>query len=98
MLNDTILAWVIGAFGSICGIYFGYSGYKRTERKDNQQEGKESATLFSDIGYIKSGIDDLKRKQEKSDERHIEIITRLTSVEESTKQAHKRIDGIIEKE
>jgi hypothetical protein len=98
MLNDTILAWVIGVFGSICGIYFGYVGYKRTERKDNLREGKESATLFSDIGYIKSGIDDLKRKQEKSDERHIEIITRLTSVEASTKQAHKRIDEIIEKE
>lgn len=98
MLNETIIVAVIGVIGTVCGIYFGYSGYKRTERKDNQQEGKESATLFSDIGYIKSGIDDLKRKQEKSDERHIEIITRLTSVEASTKQAHKRIDEIIEKE
>jgi hypothetical protein len=98
MLNETIIVAVIGVIGTICGIYFGYSGYKRTERKDNQQAGKESATLFSDIGYIKSGIDDLKRKQEKSDERHIEIITRLTSVEASTKQAHKRIDEIIEKE
>jgi hypothetical protein len=97
-MNETIFVAVLGVIGTLCGIYFGYSGYKRTERKDNQQEGKESATLFSDIGYIKSGIDDLKRKQEKSDERHIEIITRLTSVEESTKQAHKRIDGIIEKE
>lgn len=97
-MNETIFVAIIGVIGTLCGIYFGYSSYKRTERKDNQQEGKESATLFSDIGYIKSGIDDLKRKQEKSDERHIEIITRLTSVEASAKQAHKRIDELIEKE
>ncbi len=37
--------------------------------------------MASDIGYIKAGIDDLKRKQEKSEERHIEVITRLTAVE-----------------
>lgn len=97
-MNETIFVAVLGVIGTLCGIYFGYSGHKRTERKDNQQKGEESGTLFSDIGYIKSGIDDLKRKQEKSDERHIEIITRLTSVEASTKQAHKRIDEIIEKE
>lgn len=97
-MDNTMLVAVIGLISTLCGIWFGYSGYKRSERKDNQQEGKESAILLSDIGYIKSGIDDLKRKQEKSDERHIEIITRLTSVEASSKQAHKRIDEILDKE
>ena len=96
-MNKTIFVAVLGVIGTLCGIYFGYSGYKRTERKDNQQEGKESATLFSDIGYIKSGIDDLKRKQEKYDERHIEIIARLTSVEASAKEANKRVDELVEK-
>ncbi len=79
-------------------MYFGYKNFKRIEHKDSVQDGKESATILTELGYIKSGIDDLKRKQEKADERHIDIITRLTSVEASVKQAHKRIDEFVEKE
>ena len=33
-------------------------------------------------------------KQEKQDEQHIEVISRLTAVESSAKQAHKRIDAV----
>lgn len=98
MVNETMLVAGLGVLGTISGIYFGYANYRRAESNENEQEGKQSGTLFSDIGYIKSGIDDLKRKQEKSEERHIEIITRLTSVEESTKQAHRRLDEMVEKE
>lgn len=95
-MGDATFVGVLGVIGTVCGILFGYETHRRAAVKAGQEQGKESATLFSDIGYIKSGIDDLKRKQEKSDERHIEIVTRLTSVEVSTKQAHKRIDELLE--
>ncbi|NLK40370.1 MAG: hypothetical protein GX303_09070 [Clostridiales bacterium] len=39
-------------------------------------------------------MDDIKRKQEKQEQQHIEVISRLTAVEASAKQAHKRIDTI----
>jgi len=54
--------------------------------------------MLSDIGYIKGGIDDIKHKQEKSDDRHIELCERVTAVESSASQAHKRIDRIENKE
>ena len=55
---------------------------------------KNSGTLLSDIGYIKSGVDDLKRKQETSELRHYALVERVTKVEESAKSAQHRIDKI----
>ena len=60
--------------------------YKRNHRVDSENEGRESGTLLTEIGYIKAGVDDIKRKQEKQDERHLEIISRVTAVEQSAKQ------------
>ena len=49
------------------------------------------------FGYIKSGGDDIKRKQEKEDERHVQVVSRLTAVEASAQQAHHRPDKLEEK-
>ena len=85
---------LIGAVGTICGVIFGYLGYQKGVKKDCLNNGKDSGSLMSDIGYIKSGIDDLKRKQETSESRHYALAERVTKVEESAKQAHHRIDDI----
>ncbi len=94
MTDMAILTAVIGAVGGLCAIAFGYATYKRNRKADDSSEGKESGTLFTEIGYIKSGIDDIKRKQDKQDERLLQISERLTAVEASSKQAHKRIDRL----
>lgn len=89
---------VIGVISTVCAIVFGYSAFNRNKKKDDSESGEKSGTVLTEIGYIKSGIDDIKRKQERQEEKqeaqHIEVITRLTSVEASAKQAHKRIDRL----
>jgi hypothetical protein len=94
MTDMAILTAVIGAVGGLCAIAFGYATYKRNRKADDSSEGKQTGTLFTEIGYIKSGIDDIKRKQEKQDERYTVTIERLSAVEASAKQAHKRIDRL----
>jgi hypothetical protein len=84
----------VGVAGTICSIVFAYVGYQRGAKKESSDDGKTSGTLMSDIGYIKSGIDDLKRKQETSEMRHYALAERVTKVEESAKQAHHRIDEL----
>ena len=37
--------------------------------------------IISEIGYVKSGIDDIKRRQEKMDERHYALQSRVTALE-----------------
>lgn len=98
MSEIAILSAILGLLGTVCAIVFGYASYKRNCRTDNKDDGKESGTILTEIGYIKSGVDDIKRKQDKQDERHIEIISRVTAVEQSAKQAHHRIDRIEGKE
>jgi len=94
MSEVAILSTVLGLLGTVCAIAFGYATYKRNHRIDDENEGKESGTILTEIGYIKAGVDDIKRKQEKQDERHLEIISRITAVEQSAKQAHHRIDRL----
>ena len=94
MNEIALLATALGIMGTICAIVFGYATFKRNKKIDDSTEGKESGTILTEIGYIKSGVDDIKRKQEKQDEHHIEVISRITAVEQSAKQAHHRIDRL----
>lgn len=91
--NATIFT-IIGAVGAACGVLFGYVGYLKGTKKDSRAAGEKSGTLLTEIGYIKSGIDDIKRKQERQDEQHIDTVKRLAAVEASAKQAHKRLDEL----
>lgn len=55
---------------------------------------KRDTTVLSEIGYIKSGVDDIKAEQREQRKTNTEFVSRLTAVEASTKQAHKRIDTL----
>jgi hypothetical protein len=85
---------MLSAVGIICGVVFGYLGYQKGVKKECKDDGKNSGTLMSDVGYIKAGVDDLKRKQETSELRHYALVERVAKVEASTEQAHKRINEI----
>lgn len=97
MVTQEVLAYIIGIVGTLSGIVFAVIAYKRNNKTDNESKGKESGMMMTEIGYIKSGVDDIKRKQERQEEHHIEVISRLTTVEESAKSAHHRIDGLEDK-
>ena len=97
MVTQEVLAYIIGIVGTLSGIVFAVIAYKRNNKTDNESKGKESGMMMAEIGYIKSGVDDIKRKQERQEEHHIEVISRLTTVEESAKSAHHRIDGLEDK-
>ncbi len=88
---------ILSIISLVCAIVFGYLAFFRNRKKDDTEEGRTSGTLLSDIGYIKSGVDDIKNEQKEQRKTNIEVVSRLTAVEESTKQAHKRIDEIRKK-
>lgn len=90
--------WLTAALsfaGTVLAMAFGYVAFLRNRRKDDAEDGQQSGKVLTEIGYIKSGIDDIKRKQEKQDGQHIEVMTRLAKVEASASQAHKRIDNLF---
>ncbi len=88
---------LISIIGGIAGIVFGVITYARNRRQDNTSEGQRNGEIMSELGYIKSGVDDVKRKQERSDETIMGFMRDITAVQESAKQAHKRLDILEER-
>lgn len=91
-----VISSVVAVVSAIIGIYYSVKNNKRAETHDTENEAKSAEMILCEIGYIKSGIDDLKAQQRKQDERYIELSSRVTAVEASAKQAHHRIDHLEE--
>lgn len=89
-MNYTLIVSIIGV---LCTASAAWLGYRNGIRKDGNAEG----SLRSDIGYIKSSVDDLKNDQRNFNNLHYELAERVAKVETSDKSAHHRIDGIEEK-
>lgn len=67
-------------------------GFMRTTKKDAKDDGAQAATMMSDIGYIKSGVDDVKAEQRTQRIWNEDMVVRMAKVEASAAQAHKRLD------
>ena len=91
------IALVLGILGTVCSIIFGYALFRRNNKSDDNSEGKQAGIMLSEIGYIKSGVDDIKRKQDTQDTFNLKIMAEITSARDSAASAHKRIDGLEER-
>lgn len=96
MTDIQLLGIFVSIAAAIFGIVFGITTWQRNRSVEDKNEAKETGQILTEIGYMKSGVDDIKRQLEKQDERQIEFSQKLYSVEASTKSAHKRIDNIEE--
>lgn len=94
MENFTIAAALIGIGGTISGIVLGWSARSREIKKEVRNDAEIETTLRTDLEYLKRGVDDIRLEQRAQGQRMDAIAERLTRVEESAKQAHKRIDRI----
>lgn len=88
------LTAVISIACTVLGAAIGFATFRKNGEKDAEEKGKADGVVLTEIGYIKAGIDDIKRKQDRQDELYIKIAERLTAVEASAKQAHHRIDRL----
>lgn len=91
------LSLLISLAGVVSGFVFAYIGYQKGKRSDSLDKGQAMGSFLSDIGYIKAGIDDLKREQRETGAKLSSLSERLCRCEESAKQAHKRIAELTER-
>lgn len=77
--------WQIGIFCTVISIgislVFSLLSHKRNVKKDSESAGEGRGVLQSDIGYIKAGIDDLKRENRAVNLKLDSISERVTRVE-----------------
>jgi len=92
--------WQIGILCTLAGLVmsfvFSFLTHKRNEKHDIENMSAGRGVLQSDVGYLKAGIDDLKRENKAVNIKIDNISERVTRIEESCKQAHKRIDELKE--
>lgn len=93
----------VGVLISIAGVIIAYLGYqvnKQHNQKKDQENIKDDATkdavIETKLDNISNGVENI-RIDLRANERAIGAMgERITRVEESTKQAHKRIDDVDE--
>lgn len=71
-----------------------FLGFMRTSKKDAKDDGKMEGAVMLELGYIKSGVDDIKAEQRQQRSWNEQMVERVAAVESSAKQAHHRIDEL----
>ncbi len=96
---STIILSIISVLGTISSILFAYLAFRRNDRGDHKQEGKNEGVLISDVGYIKSSIDRIEKSIDKLEEGANATKERLAKLEVevkdhiSNKQIHQMKGG-----
>lgn len=92
------ISTIVGILSGIMGIILGYAGFNHTQKKDNEEVTKNRVQLNTKIDLLLSNNSEIKGSVKELDKKFDnfkdEVTERLTRVEESCKQAHKRIDRL----
>ena len=80
-IDITILIAALGFALSVGTFFVGRMTAAKTS-------GQEYGVMLTEIGYIKSGVDDMKKKMEQSDKRYIDLAERVTALEEGARIYH----------
>lgn len=94
----------LGVLMTVFGLIIAFQGYQlnkqkhiRDQRKEENDEAKtdakESAEIRAQLGYISKGVDDIRIDLRTNERQMVALGERVTRVEESAKQAHKRLDN-----
>lgn len=83
-----------GVLIAVIGCIVGLAGWLRNHDTDNAKETSNMTTVIVKLENIRVGISDLKSDLKRTAEDLQGIDRRLTIVEQSAKQAHKRIDEL----
>lgn len=82
---------------TLLGAILSFLTFQRNKGRDIRADTKEEAETKTKLDYIATAVDEIRLDNKARDREMKEFNTRLIRVEESTKSAHKRIDGLEER-
>jgi septal ring factor EnvC (AmiA/AmiB activator) len=88
---------LVGLICAVLGLIVGFLTFNRSRDNDVKTDASESAVIKTKLDNISAGIDSIRIDIKANEKRVSELSERLIRVEESSKQAHKRIDHIENK-
>lgn len=84
----------LGILVSVLGLIIAYQTYHLNKDKETKSDSKREAKLQVELEYISKGVDDIRINLKANEKQMIDLGERVTRVEESSKQAHRRIDKL----
>lgn len=101
MYDIVVIATVITAGIGLATFFLGRLSVKHSEGKSAGEMAADIKHIHTSIAKIENSINEMRARQEKRDEKdeewRVELIDRVSGVEESLKSAHKRINKLEEK-
>ncbi len=94
----SIIALFVTLISVAFAVYFGLKNAKRSDTSDIERKAAETATINVKLDQIGGDVRDIKYDMT-AVKRDVQSLTeRMITVEQSTKSAHHRIDGLEGKE
>ena len=94
----SIIALFVTLISVAFAVYFGLKNTKRSDTSDIERKAAETATINVKLDQIGGDVRDIKYDMT-AVKRDVQSLTeRMITVEQSTKSAHHRIDGLEGKE
>ncbi|GAE27121.1 hypothetical protein JCM9140_3238 [Halalkalibacter wakoensis JCM 9140] len=84
----------LGVLVAICGLVISYLAYQFNRTKEVKSDSRQDAEVKAALGYISKGVDDIRIDLKANEKQLAQVTERVTRVEESSKQAHRRIDQL----
>ena len=81
MKDATLIFSLLTPLSGVGAILFSYLSFQRMRRQDGLQDGRSAGAVLTELGYIKSGIDDIKHREDKLEARYAVLSERLAAVE-----------------
>ncbi len=81
---------IIGVSGTFSSILFAYLAFRRADRREDKNAGKNEGILISDLGYIKSSTERIEKRMDKLDNGFSDLNTRVAILESDVKNLSKR--------
>lgn len=81
---------------TVAGVVISYFGFYRNRDKEIKRDASESAIISTKLDAIGSDVKSIRIDMKTEQLARMELSERVTRVEESSKQAHKRIDKLEE--
>lgn len=83
---------IISLFSLLLGAFIGVLTYTRKRDKDVKDDASELAIIKTKLDSIGSGIESIRVDMKANEARVAHLSERLVRLEESSRQAHKRIE------
>jgi len=88
---------MVGLICAVLGLLIGFLTFNRSRDNDVKNDASELAVIRTTLTNISTGVSNIQVDIKANERRTNELSERVIRVEESTKQAHKRIDSLENK-